>query len=147
MPRSHRKSRTPEYKNWCGMRARCLNPNNEDYANYGGRGVTIWPAWQNFEVFLADMGPRPSPSHSIDRRDNDGHYEPTNCRWAAPVEQSNNRRSNHIVIWDGVTQTLAELVRAKGASYTRTMNRIRRGWSLEAAINTPPNLNKVRIRA
>ncbi|MDB5607739.1 MAG: hypothetical protein JWP25_4639 [Bradyrhizobium sp.] len=136
---------TPEYKNWCGMRARCLCPTNADYANYGGRGITICPTWEDFQTFLRDMGPRPSPKHSLDRRDNAGNYEPANCRWAVPVEQSNNRRSNRIVVWNGIPQTLAELVRAQGASYTRTMNRLRRGWTLEAAVKTPPDVNKINI--
>lgn len=141
--RTHGKSRTPTYNCWAAMISRCGNPNNQDYADYGGRGISVCDRWLSFENFLTDMGEKPVGRYSIDRRRNSEGYKPGNCRWATPVEQSNNRRSSRIVIWDGASQTLAELVRAKGASYSRTMNRIRSGWSLEAAICTPPDLNKV----
>lgn len=86
--------RTPEYRAWDSMKQRCLNPNTDNYADYGGRGITICPSWLNFSAFLADMGRKPSPSHSLDRIDVDGNYQPTNCRWATPKEQANNTRRN-----------------------------------------------------
>jgi len=75
------------------MRARCNNPRNVGYADYGGRGIRVCERWDSFEAFLADMGPKPSPTHSIDRKDSGGNYEPGNCRWATPSQQNKNRRA------------------------------------------------------
>ena len=84
---------TTEYSAWLGMKKRCTKPNNSRYGSYGGRGITVCKRWMDsFQAFLADMGLKPSPDLSIDRIDNDGNYEPGNCRWATKEEQSSNKR-------------------------------------------------------
>lgn len=86
----HGKSKTPEYRTWAAMRHRCSNLKDR---NYGGRGITVCERWlHSFAAFYADMGPRPSAGHSIDRVNNDGNYEPSNCRWATRLQQASNRR-------------------------------------------------------
>jgi hypothetical protein len=115
------------------MKERCLNPNNESYADYGGRGITVCDDWKNdFTSFLRDMGPKPSPKHSIDRKDNEGNYEPANCRWATVFEQQRNTRRSRYVEIDGVKMTLAEAsVKIAVASSTIWM-RLRRYGSVFA---------------
>ncbi len=83
----------PEYLIWKAMNERCTRVKCQSFKNYGGRGIKVCDRWRHdFKSFYEDMGPRPSPNHSIDRKDNDGNYEPGNCRWATAVEQRHNRR-------------------------------------------------------
>jgi len=85
-------SGTPEWNAWASMRKRCTNSRNRFYRHYGGRGITVCERWNTYENFLVDMGRRPSPVHSLDRKDNNGNYEPDNCRWATKSEQAKNQR-------------------------------------------------------
>lgn len=109
----HGKSFSPEYGVWSGMVTRCTNANDKSYVGYGDRGIKICARWlQSFEAFYRDVGPRPSPKHSIERRDNDGDYEPGNCYWATILEQSNNRRDNRRIAYCGRVLTIAQWARA-----------------------------------
>jgi hypothetical protein len=118
------------------MKARCLNSSNDAYANYGGRGITICPAWRNnFETFLAHIGRRPTPQHSIDRfPDNNGNYEPGNVRWATAGEQANNQRSNRLVTFNGQMKTTAEWSRLTGIHQVTLRDRLDTGWSVDRAL-------------
>lgn len=89
--------KSKEYNSWDHMKRRCLNPNDPKYYRYGARGITVCARWlgdNGFQNFFNDMGFAPSPSHSIDRIDNDGNYEPANCKWSTPKEQANNTSRN-----------------------------------------------------
>ena len=90
------------------MKSRCNNPNNNQYSDYGGRGIRVCERWSTFENFLADMGERPTPKHSIDRIDVNGDYCPENCRWATKEEQNNNKRNCILVTYNGKTQNFKQ---------------------------------------
>lgn len=98
---------SPTYVTWRGMKDRCYNPNNHKYPRYGGRGITICDEWEDFIQFLADMGEKPE-GMSIDRIENDGNYEPNNCKWSTTLEQANNTSNNVPLTYKGVTKNLAE---------------------------------------
>lgn len=84
--------RSPEFTTWAGMKTRCTNPNTKCWPHYGGRGIKVCERWMEFRNFLSDMGRKPSPKHSLGRIDNDGNYEPRNCRWETQKQQQKNRR-------------------------------------------------------
>lgn len=116
---------------WHTMIARCHKPNASGYEDYGARGISVCDRWRNdIHAFIADMGPRPSPKHSIDRIDNDGDYEPGNCRWATSMEQSRNNRRTILVTFNGKTQCIKDWVMELGLVYPRVTARIRTlGWT------------------
>lgn len=115
---SHGRTKSPEYKSWCHMKDRCLNPKNHKYINYGARGIRVCKEWlDSFENFLADMGDKPGPGYTIDRIDNNGNYCPSNCKWSTPKEQSNNRRSSAFVLYKGKKMTISECADTAGIPY------------------------------
>lgn len=135
---THGGSNTKEYNSWTHIKGKCLNPNNRAFHHYGGRGITVCERWlKSFQNFLDDMGKAPSKSHEIDRIDNDGNYEPSNCRWATRQEQCNNKRSNVVVTHNGETKTLAQWSRKLGFNYERVRIRLKNGWPFADAISIP----------
>lgn len=138
--RTHGLSKTPEYRSWNQMRRRCLNPRSREYRYYGGRGITVCPQWSDFETFLSDMGKRPDLSYSLDRIDNHGNYEPSNCRWANQSAQNFNRRvlaPSRLFTWRGETLSTHQWAKRVGMSPGVVTTRLHRGWSFERAITTP----------
>ena len=132
---THGMTGTPEHAAWCDMKSRCTNPNAGEWKRYGARGIAVCDRWlHSFDVFLADMGPRPSPDHSLDREDSDGNYEPSNCRWATKKEQQRNRRCTSYVEYQGEKLPLAELAERVGISRHALKGRLRKGMSIEDAI-------------
>ena len=115
--KKHGMSRTPEYWIWAGMRKRCFNPKYREYRLYGGKGVTIADRWLEFENFYADMGPRPSIEHSIDRIDSAGNYEPSNCRWATDTEQTLNTSRVHKITYQGQQMSVRTFASVIGKNY------------------------------
>lgn len=127
---------TPTYNSWANMIQRCTNPHHPNYAYYGGRGITVCERWLLFGGFLADMGIKPS-GMSIERKDNNGNYEPANCCWATGKEQSRNRRNNKPITHEGVTKTFAQWAEDAGIGFYTLRDRMRRGWPFAIAISTP----------
>ena len=130
----------PEYIVWRSMRARCEREANPQYANYGGRGISVCDRWlgrDGFLNFLADMGARPSPDHTLDRIDNDGPYAPWNCRWATIEVQSRNMRRNVHVTCAGRTMVLKDWAIELGMPYMTLKARIRKGMDPAEAFQTP----------
>jgi hypothetical protein len=142
-PEKHLLSKTSEYKIWAGAKARCYNPKNPHYNNYGGRGIKMCDRWKNsFKNFISDMGKRTTPTHTLERNDNDGNYEPENCIWATRAEQSSNRRMNVRITYLGETKTISEWARKNGFRKSAIGTRIKNGWSSVEAIATPNTKGK-----
>lgn len=136
--------RSKTYKVWDGMKARCYNPRAAFYDLYGGRGIKACDRWlHSFENFLADMGERPV-GKTLDRINSDGDYEPSNCRWATPFEQQNNRSNNKWIEYGGRRMTYAQWGREIGLPKNCISDRVRLGWSVEKIITTPYQINMSR---
>ncbi len=135
--RTHGMKNTRVYHIWRSMRQRCEYPGKSTYSLYGGRGIKVCSRWNKFENFLEDMGVPPSNSHSIDRVDSNGDYEPSNCRWATQKEQQNNRRNNRLLHYQDQCMTLAQWADLLGISRTTLQMRLSSGWSIEDTLSTP----------
>lgn len=141
--RTHGMSHVPEYGIWMKMVLRCEPERAQREPHYAGRGITVTDRWtgaDGFLNFLADMGPRPSPRHSLDRIDNDGHYEPGNCRWATRAEQARNKRNSVTIQFRGETLCLGDWADRIGICSASLSRRIRQ-WGLERALTQPPQIH------
>jgi hypothetical protein len=120
------------------MKSRCYNPRNNRYYRYGARGIQVCDRWlHSFENFLADMGPRPSPKHSIDRIDNDKDYCPENCKWSTAREQARNRSSCRYLEHNGRRMLISDWAAELGVNRALLTKRLKRGWSVEQTLTTP----------
>jgi hypothetical protein len=130
LSRSHMQSKSRIYNTWSNMKARCNNPKLKYYENYGGRGIIVFEEWQNsFEMFFKwAMANGYSDSLTIDRIDNNGNYCPENCHWIPKNDQANNRRTNRIITYKGVSKTVAEWSKSTGLSQGLIIGRLNRGW-------------------
>lgn len=134
---SHGYTGTPTFKSWESMRQRCNNPKSPDYPRYGGRGIRVCERWQNdFAAFLADMGERPD-GLTLDRKDVDGDYEPSNCHWATRSRQQRNRTVTELLTHDGQTMCLKDWSEKVGISAKILSWRLKNGWDPQKALSTP----------
>lgn len=132
----HGMARTPTYSCWGSMISRCNNPRQVGFKYWGGRGITVCERWRNFENFLADMGERPD-GMTIERIDNNGNYEPSNCRWATYTEQNRNRRGTKIIEYGGKQMPISAWADTVGISRRVIAQRIRCGWAVADALTRP----------
>lgn len=130
-------SRSPEYSAWVNLVARCSRTSHPQYRSYGGRGIKVCERWLKFDNFFHDLGSRPSPNHSIHRIDNDRGYVEGNVKWATWDEQSNAKRTNHAITFNGKTMNLMQWAKEIGVHYVTLHYRLKRGWSIERALTTP----------
>lgn len=146
--KTHGKSNSRVYHSWYGMRTRCNNKNSVSYRDYGGRGIKVCKRWYKFENFYADMGDPPI-GHTLDRIDNDGHYEPKNCRWSTVAQQNQNQRSNTRVTIDSQTLCLKLWLEKLGVKGYRVRYLMQKGYSPKNALlylTQPRNKKRTNIR-
>lgn len=125
-----------EHRAWESMLQRCRNPRDKGYPNYGGRGIRVCHRWLVFENFLADMGQAPE-GLTLERVDNFGDYEPSNCKWASAVEQANNRRNNQVLVSNGEALTISQWSARLNLPRGRISQRLKAGWSINDALTIP----------
>lgn len=143
--RRHGMSTSPEYKAWSTMKARCMTPQCQVYKYYGGRGIKVCDRWlESFENFLEDMGRKPEINRSLDRIDVNGNYDPGNCRWATPIEQGRNMRTNRVEEFNGKRQCVSAWEQELGFRVGQLEQRLHHGWTMKEAIETPFNTRSKR---
>lgn len=131
------------YNTWADMRKRCYNKNTVNYPAYGGRRITICARWlDDFDAFVEDMGVKPT-NKTIDRKNNEGNYELTNCRWASKPVQARNTRANRLITYKGREQPITDVAKLAGMKVRTLTTRLRRGWTLEQALSRPVRPMKV----
>ena len=135
--KTHGMSKTPEYRIWTGITKRCTNPKHKDFHLWGGKGIKVCERWsRDFANFYADMGPKPSPAHQIDRINSDLNYSPDNCRWATPLEQSLNTTKVKKIVFLGETMSVRQFAKRISRSYFTIYDWIvRRGHSVEEVLD------------
>ena len=132
--KKHGMSKSPEFKVWKLMRNRCNNTDSPDYPRWGGRGIRVCPRWDaSFSDFYADMGPRPDGT-SIERMDNNGNYDPGNCKWATDEEQAHNKRNNRVLVGMGKTQLLCDWAKETGISASLLHYHLKQGKTMDEII-------------
>lgn len=131
--------KTPEYTVWLNMKQRCSNQNHPCYNHYGGRGITVCERWNSFQLFIRDMGARPTSDHWIERRENNKGYEPDNCYWATASNQSRNTRRTILITIAGVTMCAKDWSALRKLPYRTIITRIRNGWHPVDAVSTSVN--------
>lgn len=132
----HGMADTRIHRSWMSMLGRCERPTDTAFQNYGGRGIKVCDRWHTFEHFAADMGPMPD-THTLDRIDVNGNYEPSNCRWATYHEQSLNTRRNVVLEFEGQRRTLGEWATLIGVGRSTLAARLKGGWDEARALSTP----------
>lgn len=128
------------YRSWNSMMKRCYSRNSNRFHSHGGRGIVVCDRWHTFSNFVEDMGERPQ-GLSIDRINNNGNYEPGNCRWATPKEQARNTRRSIMIEYDGQTKSLPEWCEILGLNYKSILARVENGWNHKEALTTPVSKN------
>lgn len=133
----HGLHKTSEYVAWASMLQRCKNPKSSAFHYYGARGITVSERWNKFENFFADMGPKPTPQHTLERLDNNGNYCGSNCAWRTWPEQNRNNRGVRLVTINGVTKCLKDWCTELDQVYHLVIARITRKWDVITALTTP----------
>jgi hypothetical protein len=137
--KTHKLTKTTEYKSWQSMKDRCFNKNNPSYLDYGGRGITVSDEWKkSFELFYSNMGIKPSKNHTLERVDVNGNYTKENCKWATKKEQCNNRRSNCLLTYNEITKTRSEWADFIGVNVRTLASRHKAGKTIEQILKPKP---------